>query len=644
MAFVMRTGNGAGDYSIFGTDTGGTNAGLHLIVRNRKYYMGFYNNDCASPTGSTLNKWEHVAFNYDGRTMKIYVNGKLTKTCPNKNPFTGTSIVNLGQWAKGRRWVGGIRGAKIYEGVLSAAQIMEASETDGLIYEQTGEATSFPKPIGKAPGLGFTLPAFTAMALVKRTGDGAGDYSIYGTDTGGTNKGLHLIVRNRKYYMGFYSNDCASPTGSTLNRWEHVAFVYGGRAMKIYVNGKLTKTCTNKNPFTGTSTVNIGQWASTRKWVGIIRDAKIYDRALSAAEILKAGDIGVEFKMFAGASCGEGYAPITESWQRCEEVAKAMGYTGDSVNYVEYNYPWGTSRPQGCFRSDGNNRFHFNRGAGGAFQGNDKIVCQATGEPVQERARDCQDMMDAGSSEEGEFMVYPFGDETAMKVWCRFDHGKARMSILVDEDNNYSKVAKERLHGNAGHKCSSSWRQDDYSEAGYTTFKELFLQRSAEGLFIDVDEFDIEGTFESEAHAWSATNGKKTYYKKNIPVGYAGDCYSWNACAAAKKGSFKIDLTGTGFAVDASVTWQGKGWGNGRDKMVNFKREQNGQVISANCGAWCGRCEPTGHIFLKPVAGYVPPSGRRLEEADDHMMAPPMPSEYEDAIPLDDDDTMPEEW
>jgi len=319
MAFVMRTGNGAGDYSIFGTDTGGTNAGLHLIVRNRKYYMGFYNNDCASPTGSTLNKWEHVAFNYDGRTMKIYVNGKLTKTCPNKNPFTGTSIVNLGQWAKGRRWVGGIRGAKIYEGVLSAAQIMEASETDGLIYEQTGEATSFPKPIGKAPGLGFTLPAFTAMALVKRTGDGAGDYSIYGTDTGGTNKGLHLIVRNRKYYMGFYSNDCASPTGSTLNRWEHVAFVYGGRAMKIYVNGKLTKTCTNKNPFTGTSTVNIGQWASGRKWVGSIRDAKIYDHALSEAEIATAGEY-----MFSTTKCENGYEPITDLGN-CRKAAIHLG-------------------------------------------------------------------------------------------------------------------------------------------------------------------------------------------------------------------------------------------------------------------------------------------------------------------------------
>ena len=36
---------------------------------------------------------------------------------------------------------------------------------------------------------------------------------------------------------------------------------------------------------------------------------------------------------------------------------------------------WGTSRPQGCFRSAGNGRFHFNTGAGGNFEMGDKILC-----------------------------------------------------------------------------------------------------------------------------------------------------------------------------------------------------------------------------------------------------------------------------
>lgn len=82
-----------------------------------------------------------------------------------------------------------------------------------------------------------------------------------------------------------------------------------------------------------------------------------------------------KYDLRAGAECWEGYEPLTSSWQDCEAAARSLGHTGDSVNFVDYNYPWGTARPQGCFRSNGNNRFHFNRQAGGGSQGNDRILC-----------------------------------------------------------------------------------------------------------------------------------------------------------------------------------------------------------------------------------------------------------------------------
>ena len=92
-----------------------------------------------------------------------------------------------------------------------------------------------------------------------------------------------------------------------------------------------------------------------------------------------------KYKLFPGAKCGPGFQPITSSWQDCERAGKAIGLTGDTVAHVKYNYPWGTSRPQGCFQSDGNNRIHFNRGAGGRAQGTDKILCQKVGGNKQYR-------------------------------------------------------------------------------------------------------------------------------------------------------------------------------------------------------------------------------------------------------------------
>ena len=74
--------------------------------------------------------------------------------------------------------------------------------------------------------------------------------------------------------------------------------------------------------------------------------------------------------------CKNGYSPITSSWQDCKHAAEELGFSGDSVAYVDYDYDWGTSRPQGCFQSHENNRFHFNKGQGGNAIGTDKILCK----------------------------------------------------------------------------------------------------------------------------------------------------------------------------------------------------------------------------------------------------------------------------
>ena len=79
--------------------------------------------------------------------------------------------------------------------------------------------------------------------------------------------------------------------------------------------------------------------------------------------------------MNGGHSCKSGYEPIVSSWQDCKKAAESLGFTGDTVNHVDYEYPWGSTRPQGCFKSAGNGRFHFNKGVGGGSVMEDQILC-----------------------------------------------------------------------------------------------------------------------------------------------------------------------------------------------------------------------------------------------------------------------------
>ena len=84
-----------------------------------------------------------------------------------------------------------------------------------------------------------------------------------------------------------------------------------------------------------------------------------------------------EFKLVGGATCPHRFVPLTGSWQECRDAARSLGFGGDAIAHVDYNLSggWGTKRPQGCFRSTGNRRFHFNTGAGGNFEGADEILC-----------------------------------------------------------------------------------------------------------------------------------------------------------------------------------------------------------------------------------------------------------------------------
>ena len=85
------------------------------------------------------------------------------------------------------------------------------------------------------------------------------------------------------------------------------------------------------------------------------------------------------------ATCPAGYQPLTSSWEACRDAAISLGFSGDAVAHVDYQATncglWGTSRPQGCFLTGENGRFHFNCGAGGNHVAGDQMVCRPPSSP-----------------------------------------------------------------------------------------------------------------------------------------------------------------------------------------------------------------------------------------------------------------------
>ena len=131
-----------------------------------------------------------------------------------------------------------------------------------------------------------------------------GDVTIVGkinyANATGSQYGLHL--RNLKPFAGIKRNSIGRDTGEgwhkvfssssiPLNQWSHVTETWDGKILKIYVNGKMNEQ--NIKAPSGTidkvtgGNLQIGRWwrSGPEWWNGSIDDVRIYNRALSAAEV-----------------------------------------------------------------------------------------------------------------------------------------------------------------------------------------------------------------------------------------------------------------------------------------------------------------------------------------------------------------------
>jgi hypothetical protein len=136
-----------------------------------------------------------------------------------------------------------------------------------------------------------TMNGWESVIYKERGGAGTGllSYALYAHD-GGANTPPAGYVRTS---VGGPDRGISAASRLPLNQWSHIAVTYttavGGSTLGIYVNGALVTTVTgpNQNLLAGNQPLRIGNSNAqiSEGFNGLIDEVRVYNRALSAAEI-----------------------------------------------------------------------------------------------------------------------------------------------------------------------------------------------------------------------------------------------------------------------------------------------------------------------------------------------------------------------
>ena len=131
---------------------------------------------------------------------------------------------------------------------------------------------------------------FTVSAWVKIENyqEEKSDYCILGTSSNTYQQGLHLNIRNKKPYFGFFANDLQGKTRIQAKRWHHIVWRYNKLTgeQAIFVDGRLDSRSLGHPSYKGRENIYIGlAYAPNTAMIGLIDNLTIWSRTLSEEEI-----------------------------------------------------------------------------------------------------------------------------------------------------------------------------------------------------------------------------------------------------------------------------------------------------------------------------------------------------------------------
>lgn len=259
---------------------------------------------CAqSTTTIDVNNWTNVTGVYDGRTIKIFINGTLEQEVSymggiknvSQNFTIGSDTTNTYPWD------GKIDHVKVWQRALTDNEVLtEASSKDELYAYALNTSLPFTTTglVGNAsqfsgvtsylnsPGLNWTPSTFSVSFWLYPTTlsnynqqltavNGWNGFVFHTTSTGGVYVGTDVTTRFTPTQL---------PNGTVaLNQWQHFVYTYNGTQGSFYKNGVLLAGPTTQNSPTAWGGFNIGVSSNTIQ--GSIDEVKIYPYSLSQEEI-----------------------------------------------------------------------------------------------------------------------------------------------------------------------------------------------------------------------------------------------------------------------------------------------------------------------------------------------------------------------
>lgn len=139
--------------------------------------------------------------------------------------------------------------------------------------------------------------------------EGKQDYCIIGSKTSVYQQALHLLVRNKKPYMGFYNNDLEGRTTIEPNKWYNLTWRYNKQngEQAIFVDGKLDAIATGRPGYMGSDSLYVGYTSINQSfYAGMLDNLAIWSRVLSEKEILGLSNQVIEIQV----------TPTDSFWQR----------------------------------------------------------------------------------------------------------------------------------------------------------------------------------------------------------------------------------------------------------------------------------------------------------------------------------------